>query len=300
MYIIENANLLKDKQLKTCSLLISKNRIDKIDSHFSHYQLIKMNAGPYIMTPTYVLFNSTIPQMKSFQELKKCLIEEFLMKGCTTLFTYVNVSYENELTSKITALKTGLLSSTIDYLIGVRIPIRLITQSFIRKCKKEKISAIFVDLQNVHELEKIPWGWIREAMFPFNSPLIPIISSVQKKEVKSVLSKWNSIMKRESIPALYEEIEENHPLTIPVLNKIGLYPQKASLMSGTEVSYNLYSKTNEIMNIDELNLFHYHSDRLMVTVHKGTVVRAGENVIFKPGNGEFVRVRTPSFFSLSI
>ncbi|NHC39105.1 hypothetical protein G6549_03940 [Bacillus sp. MM2020_1] len=300
MYIIENANLLKDKQLKTCSLLISKNRIAKIDSHFSHYQLIKMNAGPYIMTPTYVLFNSTIPQMKSFQELKKCLIKEFLMKGCTTIFTYVNVSYENELTTKITALKTALFSSPIDYLIGVRIPIRLITQSFIRKCKKEKIPAIFVDMQNVHELEKIPWGWIREAMFPFNSPLIPIISSVQKKEVKSVLSKWNSIMKRENIPALYEEIEENHPLTIPVLNKIGLYPQKASLMSGTEVSYNLYSKTNEIMNIDELNLFHYHSNRLMVTVHKGTVVRAGENVIFKPGNGEFVRVRTPSFFSLSI
>jgi hypothetical protein len=95
-------------------------------------------------------------------------------------------------------------------------------------------------------------------------------------------------------------MEENHPLTITELNKIGLYPQKASLMSGTEVSYNLYTKTNEIMNIDELNLFHYHSDRLMVTVHNGTVVRAGENVIFKPGNGEYVRVKTPSFFSLSI
>ena len=38
----------------------------------------------------------------------------------------------------------------------------------------------------------------------------------------------------------------------------------------------------------------------MVTVHKGTVVRAGENVLFKPGNGEYVKVRTPSFFSLSI
>lgn len=300
MYIIENANLLKDKQLKTCSLLISKNRIAKIDSHFSHYRLIKMNAGPFIMTPSYVLFNSNIPQIKSFQELKRCLIKEFMLKGCTTLFTYVNVSYENELTTKITELKTALLSSPIDYLIGVKVPIRLLTQSFIRKCKKEKIPAIFVDLQNFDELEKIPWGWIKEAMFPFNSPLIPIISSVQKKEVKTVLSKWKGIMKRENIPALYEEIEENYPLTITVLNKIGLYPQKASLMSGTEVSYNLYTKINEIKNIDEVNLFHYHGDRLVVTVHKGTVQRAGDNVIFKPGNGEHVRVQTPSYFSLSI
>jgi hypothetical protein len=300
MYIIENANLLKDKQLKTCSLLINNNRIAKIDSHFSHYRLIKMNAGPYIMTPTQVLFNSYIPQIKSFQELKQCLMKEFLLKGCTTLFTYVNVSYENELTAKINALKTALLSSPIDYLIAVRIPIRLITPSFIRKCKKEKIPAIFIDLQNVDELEKTPWGWIREAMFPFNSPFIPIISSDQKKEVKSVLSKWKGIMKREHIPALYEEIEENHPLTITVLNKIGLYPQKASLMSGTEVSYNLYTKTNEIKNIDEMDLFHYHGDRLVVTVQKGTVLRAGDNVIFKPGNGEYVRVRTPSYFSLTI
>ena len=300
MYIIENANLLKDKQLKTCSLLINKNRIDKIDSHFSHYRLIKMDAGPYIMTPSYVLFNSNIPQIKSFQELKKFLIKEFLLKGCTTLFTYVNISYENELNAKINELKTALLSSPIDYLIGVRVPIHLLTQSFVRKCKKEKIPAIFVDLQNHDELENIPWGWIREAMFPFNSPLIPIISSAQKKEVRSVLSKWKGITKRENIPALYEEIEENHPLTIPVLNKIGIYPQKASLMCGTEVSYNLYTNTNENNNIDELNLFHYHGDRLVVTVHKGTVLRAADNVIFKPGNGEHVRVRTPSFFSQSI
>ncbi|WP_144547454.1 hypothetical protein [Bacillus sp. X1(2014)] len=300
MYIIENANLLKDKQLKTCSLLISNNRIEKIDSHFKHYRLIKMNADPYIMAPAYVLFNSNIPQIRTFQELKKCLREDFLLKGCTTLFTYVNVSYENELSTKISALKTALLSSPIDYLIGVRIPVRLITQSFIRKCKKEKVPAIFVDLQSHEELEQIPWGWIKEAMFPFNSPLIPIISSVHKKEVKSVLSKWKGIMKRENIPALYEEIEENSPLAVSVLNKIGVYPQKASLMCGTEVSYNLYTKINESQNVDDMNLFLYHCDRLVVTVHKGDVLRAGGEVIFKPGNGEHVRVRIPSYFSLSI
>ena len=299
LYIIENANLLKDSQLKTCSLLINNNRIAKIDSHFNNYRLMKMNADPYIMTPTYVLFNSNISQMKAFQELKKYLIKEFLLKGCTTLFTYVNVASESELTEKMSELKTVLLSSPIDFCIGVRIPIRLITQSFIRKCKKEKIPAIFVDLQSIDELERIPWGWIREAMFPYNSPLIPIFSSTEKKEVKSVLSKWKGIMKRENIPALYEEVEENQALSISVLNKIGLYPQKSSLMCGNEISYNLYTKRKD-KNVDDMNLFHYHSDRLVVTVHKGTVLRAGDNVLFKPGYGEHVRVRIPSYFSLPI
>jgi hypothetical protein len=298
MYIIENANLLKEKQLKKCSLLISDNRISMIGTHFNQYRLIKMNAESYIMTPSYILFSSSIPHIGSFQDLKKNLIEKFLLKGCTTLFTYVSVSFEREISPNINKLKTALLSSPIDFIIGVKVPIRMITPSFIRKCKKEKIPAIFVDLQNPDELEKIPWGWVREAMYPFNSPLIPLISSDQKKEVKNVLSKWKGIMKRENIPALFVEIEENYPLPVTVLNKIGVYPQKGSLMRGMELSYNLYINTKEIQNVDEENLFHYHSDRLVVTVHKGKVLRAGNEVLFKPGNGEYVRVRTPSYFSL--
>jgi len=69
-------------------------------------------------------------------------------------------------------------------------------------------------------------------------------------------------------------------------------------MNGTELSYNLYVKGREIKKVDEAGLFHYHSDRLVVTVHKGKVVRSGNKVLFKPGNGEHVKVITPSFFSL--
>jgi hypothetical protein len=257
-----------------------------------------MNVGSYIMTPSYVLLNSNIPYEGPFQELKKCLIEQFLLKGCTTLFTYINVSNENKLTAKIKEMKTALLSIPIDFIVGVKIPVRLLTQSFIRNCKKEKVPAIFVDLENLDELERIPWGWVREALFPFNCPLIPIISSSQKKEAKKVLSKWKGIMQKEKIPAVYDEIEENQPLSVTILNKIGVYPQKASLMSGTELSYNLYIKAREIKNVDELNLFHYYGDRLVVTVHKGKVIRSGVEVLFKPGNGEYVKVRTPSYFSL--
>ena len=53
-------------------------------------------------------------------------------------------------------------------------------------------------------------------------------------------------MEKEKIPALCEEVEEDQPLSISHLNKIGLYPQKASLMHGTELSYNLYLKSREI------------------------------------------------------
>jgi hypothetical protein len=297
-YIIENANILKETKLTKSSLLIEGNRIAAKKEYIHHNKLLKMNAESYIMTPSYVLLDTRVPLNTSFQEFRKYMVENFLLKGCTTLLTYSSIAYENELTEKIKETKTALISSPIDFLIGVNIPLRLLTPSFIRKCKKEKIPAIFIDVEDLDELTNIPWGWIREALFPYNCPLVPLISNDLKKEARRALSKWKDIMETEKIPAILEDMKENQPLSIPVLNKIGLYPQKASLLHGAEVSYNLYLKAREIINVDEVELFHYHSDRLLVTVNKGKVVRAGEEVLFKPGYGEYVRVRTPSYFAL--
>lgn len=297
-YIIENANILKNKGLTTSSLLIQDNRIAAIQSRFKRYRLIKMSLEPFIMSPSFIMLNSEIPAKGSFQELKKFMIDHLLVKGCTTLLTYVTVSFEEELAGKLAEMHTALISSPIDFIIGIKIPIRLITPGFIRKCKKEKVPAIFVELSSPEEIAKVPWGWIRDALFPFNCPLIPIISTVKKKEAKPLLSKWKDTMIKEKIPAIHEEITENLPLSVPILNKIGVYPKKASLLVGSELSYNLYFRSTENMNVDEVDLFHYHGDRLVLTVHKGKIVRSGEEVLFKPGYGEYVKVQTPSYFSL--
>jgi hypothetical protein len=297
-YIIENANILKETKLTKSSLLIEGDRIAAKNEHIHQNKLIKMNAESYIMTPSYVLLDTRIPLNASFQEFRKYMVENFLLKGCTTLLTYSSITYESELTEKIKETKTALISSPIDFLISVKVSLRLLTPSFIRKCKKERIPAIFIEVEDLDELTNIPWGWIREALFPYNCPLVPIISKCIKKDARRALSKWKDIMENEKIPAILEEMQEDQPLSVPVLNKIGLYPQKASLLHGAEVSYNLYLKAREIINVDEVELFHYHSDRLLVTVNKGKVVRAGEEVLFKPGYGEYVRVRTPSYFAL--
>jgi hypothetical protein len=297
-YIIENANILKEARLTKSSLLIEGDHIAAKKEHIHHNKFIKMNAESYIMTPSYVLLDTRLPLKASFHEFRKYMVENFLLKGSTTLLTYSSITYESELTEKIKETKTALISSPIDFLISVKIPLSLLTPSFIRKCKKERIPAIFIDIEDLNELNNIPWGWIREALFPYNCPLVPLISNDLKKDERRALSKWKDIMKNEKIPAILEEMKENQPLSVQVLNKIGLFPQKASLLHGSEVSYNLFLKAREIINVDEVELFHYHSDRLVVTVNKGKVVRAGEEVLFKPGYGEYVRVRTPSYFAL--
>jgi hypothetical protein len=298
-YIIENANILKDKTLNQCSILIKEKTIVSNQASFNRYSFMRMNVENFIMTPTFVLLDSKLPLKATFRELRTYIMDHFLLKGCTTIFTYANISYESELREKMKELKTALISCPIDFIIGVKIPVSVLSASFLRKCKKEKIPAIFIEVNHTEELQKIPWGWIKEAIFPYNSPLIPIISTPIKKEAKSVMSKWKETMEKNKIPTLFEEIEEHSPLAIPILNKIGVYPQKASLMNGSELSYNLYFNNLEDKNVEVTDLFHYHGDRLAVTVHKGKVIRAGKEVLYKPGYGEYVKVRTPSYFSFT-
>lgn len=296
-YIIDNATVLKERKWLEKSILIKNNHIASLDINGIKSRCLKMNIDSFILSPSYVLLNSQVPWIPSYQLFKKYMIEQFLLKGCTTLFTYVNVNSESELSQKLNEGKTALISSPIDFLIGLRIPLKLVTPSFIRKCKKEKIPGIFIEIEDGHEIQKLPWSWIREALFPYNCPLIPKLSDQIKHQSNYVLMKWKETMLKEKIPFIDIELTENMPLSAAIINKIGLYPRKSGFIHGSEVSYNLYFKSKEIKNVDTEQLFLYHKDRLVVTVHKGKVIRAGKEVLFTPGFGEYVKVKTPSFFS---
>jgi hypothetical protein len=82
-----------------------------------------------------------------------------------------------------------------------------------------------------------------------------------------------------------------------VLEKIGIIPKKSYLHPGGEVSYNFYLKDRESVKLAESELFLKHETHLAVTVHKGNVIRAGQHVSYRPGGGEYVEIRMPSFYS---
>ncbi|KAB2338315.1 hypothetical protein F7731_01760 [Cytobacillus depressus] len=299
-YIIENANILKEKQIIKASILVDNGIILSIRPAFKRYRYMKMNAEPFIMTPAPILYEQEFPSEKTFQELKAYFIEEFILKGCTAFLTVVKIKHEYELSHELKRLKTQLLNSPIDYIIGVRIPVRLLTQSFVRKCKRENIPAIFVEVDQVDELNHIPWGWLRDAMFPYNSPLIPIFLHANERDKSHAEKEWNRVMETEKMPYVKDELLEKEPISHSTLSKIGVYPFKASIHQGCELSYNLYLKSREFRKIEEEQLFHYHRNKLVVTVHKGDVIRAGEKLFFRPGSGEHVKINTPSFFKIEV
>ncbi|GLB57985.1 hypothetical protein [Cytobacillus sp. NCCP-133] len=298
-YIIENANILKEDKLKIVSLLVKNNEITLMQPELKRFQFMKMDANPYIMAAGSVVLDTAIPVEKPFSELKDYFIKEFLFKGCAAFLTAAAVKHEYSLRSDIKGLKARLLSSPIDYIIGVRIPVRLLTPSFMRKCKRECVPVVFVEVTDAEELEHVPWGWVRESMFPYNCLISPIFLSRNGKEKSRIKKVWERFMKEQKIPSITEEIKEHEPLSRAILSKAGIFPVKGMIQQGGELTYNLYVKSGEGIPIEESELFHYHRDKLAVTVQKGKVIRAGQEIVFYPGYGEHVKINTPAYFKLA-
>ncbi|PLR77148.1 hypothetical protein CU633_11390 [Bacillus sp. V3-13] len=297
-YLIENANILKEKHLDKASLLIKNNRIVSVRKSYRKLTVMKMDANKFIMTPSHIIYDNRLPLSQPFQDMKNYFINNYLLKGCTAFMTAAAVRYENELAACLKNLRMSLLNSPVDMILAVKIQPSLLTPAFIRKCKKERVPAIFVEINSEKDISLLPWGWIREAMFPYNSPLIPVFSDEAPRIRNRLKEIWKQIMLGEKIPAIDGEMIGNEPISQSVLAKIGIYPLKSYLNAGGELSYNLYWKSREIKNIEETALYHYHNHRLAVTVHRGTVIRAGGEVLFRPGFGEHVTIKTPSFFAL--
>lgn len=297
-YIIEDADLIKDSGIEKTSILIKSGRIQSIRTSFKKYNYIRMNASPFIMTPTHTILEPEVPEKISFQEVKQYYIDSFLKKGCTVHLTYASVEKEYLLKASLDDKKKSLLNSPIDFILGIKIPIKLLTPNLLRMCRKEKIPAVFVEIAEIDELKYVPWGWVREAMFPYNCTLVPIFKEKSPKLRKLVQEKWTEILASEKLPFIEKEIQPGEPLSHSNMCKIGIFPLKSNLNQGAEVSYNFYLK-DKSNNIEQSELILYHSHRLLVTVHKGTVIRAGEEILFRPGFGEQVMIKTPSFFSES-
>lgn len=298
-YIIDNAHILKEETVQNSSILMENGMISSVRPSFKLYKHMRMDADSFLMTPTHILFDPSLPLKASKSEKKNYFLNQFLLKGCTVIFTSVTIRYEQELKPELKRLHSEMADSPLDYVVGVRIPVQLLTPSLIRACKKEKIPVIMLEITDFSELRDRPWGWIKEAMFPYNSPLAPVFCSEATGRSDEAAADWIKLMTSMKIPHLRSELCEGDPLKMEVLKKTGIFPFKSNLYNGGEISYNFYSRSPEVENVEISQLFHYHNDRLLITVHKGIVVRAGSQVFYHEGAGENVKIKTPAFFQAS-
>ncbi|GGJ60406.1 hypothetical protein GGR02_000736 [Anoxybacillus voinovskiensis] len=290
-YIIDEATVVRDGAVKRCSLVIAHNRIDYIDEQTAMYRWVRMPVGEFVMTPGHVMLDFSFSNPRPFSEFKTYMQQHFLAKGCTTLLAVCDVRYEKQLPDALQHLRVHLLNSPVDYFIGVKIPLRTLTPSFVRACKRLRIPVLFIELTGDEPLETLAWGWMYDTFASYPLPLVPYWLTPPTKQAEQ---QWQYVLAHERIPFLPFALKERVPLALDVLKKIGIYPQKGDIRIGGEVDYNLYAKSNLVAETFTVD---YDKHVPLITVHNGKVMKAGDELFFPPGFGRERIVRAPGMFT---
>lgn len=292
-YLMEDVTFLFANQLKKTSVLVQKNEIRYIGYSAPKFNVMKLNVQAFILTPSFVFYSPNIPSF-SFEAFKTYFSQEYLLKGCGCIVTDFTILYQHQFLEKLEKKRLELLNSPIDYVLGVKLKAKILTPKIVQLCKKETIPVLFIELENGQELERIPWGWIRETSFP-NKPLfIPDVSNVVKPlQQRQLLKKWHHILQHEKIHHLPTPPPANKPLNLDILKKIGLYPKKGVLKAGGEISYNLIlkqTKQGDPSSWIERNIVPH------ISVQNGKFAIINQSPMFRPGFGKEMKIRQTGLF----
>ena len=334
-YIISNASVVRRNELVRESFLIRNERIHAVRPSFPKDQLMKVDASPYTMTPGHVGVFEAIPTAWSMQQLRTFWIENAVTKGMTTIVAKVEVEQEKEWRSALRYARLRYNNCPVDYTLAVQLPLSQLTPTVVRLCAKDSISILFLEIGEDNSVEKMPWSLLDNHTFGYKPVLVPVITADKRRKERQLLKEWADVLASTRFPYVHTPMPTEVPLSLDVLKQIGIYPYKGFLHQGGEVTYNLYDtqgshdvgqKVVRSQDVSDSTLRHgrrnfsrasllgrrdlslasallenpntipYYESRLVVTVHKGNILRAGEELFLSPGRGEELRIRVPQFF----
>lgn len=295
-YIIDSANVVSDSGISIRSFLIEENKISHYGNTLQKYKGTRMNVSSYIMAPGSVLTDFNLLHKHDLLSYKNSQ-RELIKKGCTTVLIPCFIPFEKEFEKKIREARHLMINSTLDFVIGVHLPVEKLTPSLIRLCRRQKTPFIIVDVRDDTNLFSIPWGWIREAQFQFQVPIYPLWKIKNKKELDQKKDLWEKITAFHKIPTHLHFPLEHFPLDKVILKQIGIYPQKGELLIGNDLDYTLYSIASEFMKVEEKNKLDYDKANLVITVHKGRLLKVNDDICYYPGFGEELKIHIPGLFA---
>jgi hypothetical protein len=293
-YIIESAYVIRQERLQHCALVVDHNRIDYIDEQAKRYTWMRMEIGDMIVTPGHVMVDFSFQQPRTFAQFKQYVQQSLIKNGCTTLLAVCDVPSEQELASALHKLRQHLLNSPIDYFIGVKVPARMLTPSFVLACRRWKIRIIFVEIEESDALHSVPWYWIADIMK--TAPLTFVPCWPNEKRMKKQEAAWRNLLAAHHIPFIPFPLRERTPLELNILKKIGIYPQKGDLRIGGEVDYNLYRREAMSRLVAETLIVDYDNHVPVITVHKGRLLKVENQFYFYPGFGTERIIRAAGTF----
>lgn len=269
---------------------IKEGKISYTGMELSRLKAMRMNGAGFTITPGRVAVDFSLMKINDFSLYKKRMIAH-QRQGCSTILTVYPLTPGEPFKRQLKKARHHMINSSIDYVIGVSLPLRELTPTFVRACKREKIPFIFTDVDTLTDFDRIPWSRIRDAMFPYRPVIVPNWFNIDLHAARTL---WRTICDEHDIPTLFSIPHDREILTMKMRKKIGISPLKGELRTGGTADYNLY-QTACIAGAD-----HVHYDKKYipdVVVLNKKVMKAGPHIYYRPGFGREIVIRVPGYFA---
>ncbi|UTR14645.1 hypothetical protein MM221_19175 [Salipaludibacillus sp. LMS25] len=235
-----------------------------------------------------VLTQMTEDDMISFSK-------HLFLHGFSTFIHLIEINYESETGKFLESSRHLLKKCPADYIHAVRLPLRRLTPSWVRKLKKLSVPLIVFTVQTEDDLNKAPWQRLIEAAFPLRMMFIfdQKNSDLRERQKLKAQQCWEQIVKFRRINSYFQLPEQHEALPLLFLKRMGLYPQKGTFDSGAHADYFMYWEKDLNETVEGLHL----PD---VIVLKGHVVKSGSYWFIEEAVGcELTSTMPEQFLSIS-
>lgn len=298
MYLLDKVTKVDEQKMKDRCYIIEDGKVRYVTSSFKQWNRKRVNMNGTVICNGRIYFEEDLLKDTSdlfFLERQIQLIK----KGCTTIALAPYVKYESELPYIPLKWAEYMKKSTIDYVLGLTIPIHLVRTSFIRKCQNSLIPFLKVEIKKEADIHDIQWTHISHTLLHYPLMLIPIFHTTAKRR-KALELTWKKYCIEYGI---HTELNTSPHSTLDktFLQKIGLFPQKGTLIAGSDLDYIAYSNGEGKSRYERLKSLRGDGDRFEqsepdLVVLRGRILKVFEEIDFIQGYGQQVKIIRPGRF----
>ncbi|GAE29029.1 hypothetical protein [Halalkalibacter hemicellulosilyticus] len=298
MYLLDKVIKVDEKRVKDRCFIVEEGRVRYATTTFKQWNKKRVSMNGTVLCSGRVYFDDSLLYEGGddiLYERQKQLIKD----GCTTVAIAPHVKYESELANVYHNWNAYLKKSTIDYVIGLTIPAYLIRMSFIRKCQNMLIPYLKVELTTEEDIHSIKWTHISHTLLHYPLAIIPVFQASTKR-AKSLEVIWRKYCLDYGIHTDLDSQYSNR-INKSLLQKIGLFPQKGTLIAGSDLDYIAYVDRKRKKRYEERkrtarDIEHYKHEEPDLVVLRGRILKVLNEIDLKPGFGQPIQIIRPGRF----
>ncbi|WP_413380534.1 hypothetical protein [Alkalihalobacillus sp. 1P02AB] len=290
MYLIDQVTEQSGNQLKDRVYLIDNGKIKFVNRDFAKWNQRRVNMSGLTLKAGLVVSEEqlleTADSLTFFHRQ-----EQLVNMGCTTAIVFAKLPYESRLEQVYKTSMKKMEFASIDYVLGLEISLQLLRPSVILTCKRKQIPALKVVIKEGDDPSSLAWLYIAQVQRNYRVVLMPHFVSENEKERAWQQMVWKKETENYAI-AEHFYITEEKVWTKCAIQKIGLYPEKGTLMVGSDLDYFLYENTENQL-VEDIENLDYHYKKPSIVVLRGQLLKINEQFLSRPGFGRAIYIKMP-------